>query len=365
MAREDVRKQAGTLAAAGLVAVLLALAPAAAAAWQPTREVKLMVPAGRDGGADRMARRIQHIVDKHDLMPVRLTVENREGGLGLEAYQAMARSEGDPHRLVVSLSNLFTAPRVLGFPFRWDDMTPVALLVLDQFVLWVPAASPHRSAWEYLEAAKAAGPYRFAMGGTAAKQEDELITTAFEQASGAAFMYIPFAGGGEVVRQLTAGAIGSSVSNPIEAVDMWRAGKLRPLCVLSEQRLPYHERLADDGRAWGDIPTCKEAGYDVAYEMLRCIFLPKGVGEEAVAYYADLLRRVTETPEWREFVERGAFRPAFVTGPELAARLSEADAYHERLLAGLGVIPAPDPVPAAGPLLQGQAPGAPGAAPLR
>ena len=85
---------------------------------------------------------------------------------------------------------------------------------------------------------KAAGPGKMKMGGTGAKQEDQIITAAIEQKTGAKFTYIPFKGGGAVATQLVGGHVDSSVNNPIEAVAQWRAGKLRPLCVFDPKRMP-------------------------------------------------------------------------------------------------------------------------------
>ena len=121
-------------------------------------------------------------------------------------------------------------------PFNWKDLTPVAMLALDQFVLWVNAETPYKTAKDYLDAVKAGGPNKFKMGGTGSKQEDQIITVAIEKATGTKFTYIPFKGGGDVAVQLVGKHIDSSVNNPIEAVAQWRAGALRPLCVFDDTR---------------------------------------------------------------------------------------------------------------------------------
>ena len=80
------------------------------------------------------------------------------------------------------------------------------------------------------------------MGGTGSKQEDQIITVGLEKATGIKLTYIPFKGGGEVATQLVGKHVDSTVNNPIEAVAHWRAGRLRPLCVFDDQRMPYKTR---------------------------------------------------------------------------------------------------------------------------
>src|SRR5438132_564456 len=144
------------VAAAAMTAPIFA---PAAMAWEPTRTVEFIVPAGTGGGADQMARVIQGIIAKHGLMKQTMVVINK--------------------------------------------------------------------------------------------------------------------GGGEVAVQLVGKHVDSTVNNPIEAVAQWRAGALRPLCVFDSKPLPVTDKIAGD-KSWADIPTCKSAGLDIEYLMLRGVFMPAG-----------------------------------------------------------------------------------------
>src|SRR5712691_3504981 len=234
----------------GMAAVCGSAVTPAAAAWQPTRPVEFIVPAGTGGGADQLARVVQGIVTKHNLMPTAMVVINKAGGAGGEGFLDVKGAKGNPHKLVVTLSNLFTTPLATGIPFNWKEMTPVAMMALDEFVLWVNADSPYKTPKDYITAMKAAPPGQFKMGGTGSKQEDQIITVAIEKITGAKMTYIPFKGGGEVAVQLVGGHVDSTVNNPIEAVSQWRAGKLRPLCVFDSKTMPYPDKIAGDV-AWG------------------------------------------------------------------------------------------------------------------
>jgi tripartite-type tricarboxylate transporter receptor subunit TctC len=307
---------------------------AAQRSWEPARPVQFIVPAGTGGGADQMARVIQGIVSKHNLMRQPLVVVNKAGGAGAEGFLEAKGARANPHMLVVTLSNLFTTPMATGVPFNWRDLTPISMMALDEFVLWVNAQSPWQTVAEFVEAAKAG---RLKMGGTGSKQEDQIITAALTRATGAQFTYVPFRGGGEVAVQLVGRHIDSTVNNPIEAVTHWRSGALRPLCVFDSQRLSGTEKMTET-MAWRDIPTAKESGLDVEYLMLRGIFGAPGITPAQVAFYVDLLAKVRETPEWRELMTQGAFNTTSMIGDEFRAWLEREETRHRSLMQEAGFL---------------------------
>ncbi|MEA2876933.1 MAG: putative tricarboxylic transport rane protein [Hyphomicrobiales bacterium] len=324
------------IATCGVVAAAAATAIPAAAAWEPTRPVEFIVPAGTGGGADQMARVIQGIVTKHKLMNQSMVVINKSGGAGGEGFLDMKGSKGNPHKLVITLSNLFTTPLGTGIPFSWKDLTPVAMMALDEFILWVPADTPYKTAQDYITAVKAASG-TMKMGGTGSKQEDQIITVAIEKVTGGKFTYIPYKGGGEVAVQLVGKHVNSTVNNPIEAVAQWRAGQLRPLCVFDDKTLPYKDKIAGD-MAWGDIPTCKSQGLDIEYLMLRGVFTTPGATPDQVAFYVDLLKKVRETPEWKQLMQDGAFNQTFMSGDEYAKWVANEENRHRDLMKEAGFL---------------------------
>src|SRR5262245_21053139 len=211
--------------------------PVAAQAWEPTAPVELVVPAGTGGGADQMARFIQEMVQKHNLMPQPLRVVNKAGNSGAEGLLDVKAAQGNPHKLIITLSNLFTTPLATGANFVWSDITPVQMLALDQFVLWVNARSPYRTAQDVVEALRSAPAGSFKLGGTGGKQEDHRLSWLLEPGAGARITYVALKGGGDVANTLAAGDVDLTVNNPIEAAKHWREGKVRPLCVFDGARL--------------------------------------------------------------------------------------------------------------------------------
>ena len=236
------------------------------------------------------------------------------------------------------MSNLFTTPLATGIPFNWKDMTPVAMLALDEFVLWVNADTPYKNGEGlHRRRSRRRQPGQFKMGGTGSKQEDQIITVALEKAAGKKLTYIPYKGGGEVAVQLVGNHVNSTVNNPIEAVAQWRAGKLRPLCVFDAKPLPIKDKIAGD-MAWSDIPTCKSPGLDVEYVMLRGIFMPPGVTKEQIDYYVELFKKVRETPEWKKLMHDGAFNQTFMTGDDYANWVGKEEKRHQQLMKEAGFL---------------------------
>ena len=310
--------------------MLLAISWGTANAWQPAKPIEFVVPAGTGGGADVMARFISPLIAKYNLSPKPFIVINKSGGAGAEGFMYVKGKKGDPYVVVITLSNLFTTPLATGIPFNWKDLTPLARLALDYFVLWVNAEAPYKTAKEYLEAVKKE-PGKFLMGGTGSAQEDQIITIMMEQAFGLKFTYVLFKGGGDVAVELVGKHTNSSVNNPSEAVSHWKAGRLRPLATIDQERIALPD--------WDKIPTMKEAaGVDMSYLMLRGMFAAPGIKKEQQDFYVEVLKKVTETPEWKKYITDNGLKAAFLTGPDFVKWVGEQEGKHKELLKTGGLI---------------------------
>ena len=323
----------GMQAAAALTAVLVS-APATAG-WEPTKPVEIVVAAGAGGASDQMARMMQAAIQKNSLMKQPTVVSLKGGASGGEALIYMKSSEGDPNKLLIAYSLIYMLPLSAKIPFNWRELTPVSVIALDQFVLWDSSEGP-KSVKEFIEAAKAATP-PFKMGGTGSKREDHVLTVFIEQRTGAKFSYLPYKSGGEAATQLVGGHIASNVNNPSENLEIWRAGQARALCVFDKERISYTAKVTET-QSWHDIPTCKEEGLDVQYLMLRAMFLPGKVTAEQQAFYVDLFQKVTQTAEYRDYMEKQALKPIFLTGSDMLKFLEEDDALNTELMTKAGFV---------------------------
>jgi tripartite-type tricarboxylate transporter receptor subunit TctC len=319
----------------GMAIGLGAGAALTAHAWEPTKPIEFVVPAGTGGGADQMARFLQGVVAKNNLSTQPIIVVNKAGGAGAEGFLDVKGDKGNAHKIVITLSNLFTTPLATGVPFNWRDLTPVSMLALDQFILWVHEDTAFKTTKDYLTAIKAQPDKTFKMGGTGSKQEDQIITVLMEKALAKKMIYIPLKGGGDVAVQLVGKHIDSTVNNPIEAESHWRSGALRPLCVMDKERLPYKAKLTTT-QSWNDVPTCASAGLPVEYLMLRGIFMPPGVTPDQVRYYVDLFQKVRALPEWKDFMEKGAFKQTVMSGDAYVDWLGKNEQAHRVLMKEAG-----------------------------
>lgn len=295
-------------AAAAALGMMIA---GSASAFTPSKPLEFVVTAGAGGGTDIFARTIQSIIQKNNLVSQPIIVTLKGGGSGAEGFVYGKAASGDAHRIVFATSNQWLLPMVAKVGWKREELTPVAALAFDEFLLWVRQDAPWKTAADYVAAAKAGS---IKMGGSQSKDLDETLVRIFERAAGIKTVYIPFKSGGEAAVQLAGGHIDGNTNNPAENVGQWKAGQGRPLCVFSTTRLAAGPKVTET-MGWSDIPTCKEQGIAVdEYKMPRAVYLPPGVPKEAVTFWADVLKKVFETPEWKEYITRTSQSASFLTG---------------------------------------------------
>src|SRR5258706_1009312 len=175
------------------------------------------------------------------------------------------------------------------------------------------------------------------MGGTGSKREDQILTVLLEKQTGTKFAYVPYSSGGEAATQLVGNHTASNVNNPSENLEVLRAGQVRALCVFAKERMSYKVKVTDT-MSWNDIPTCKEQGGDGSYQMLRALFLPGGVRPEQSAFYVDLFKKLTQPQEYKDYMEKQALKPVFLTGSDMTKFLEEDDALNKGLMTEAGFV---------------------------
>jgi len=319
----------GMLALVGALGIgaMVVTAPGVANAWEPKKPVEFIIMAGTGGGADQIARLLQGLIEQKNLSPRPFIPINMAGGSGGEALRYLQSKAGDDHVLLVTLNSFYTTPIIqedLGVDIT--QFTPIARMALDTFVLWVNADSDIMDLDTYVKEVKAAGT-DWKVGGTGSGQEDSILTAMMEAEFGYKVTYIPFPGGGTVAKNLIGKHIDSTVNNPAEQSEFWRAGQSRPIVQFTDQRM----------EAFADIPTAKELGHDIEYYMQRSINGPPGMSKEAQDWYINLFKTLYESEEWQKFCQdEGLFCTEWVAGDDLGEFHKAQLARHKQLIDAVG-----------------------------
>jgi tripartite-type tricarboxylate transporter receptor subunit TctC len=293
-----------------------------ALAFEPTRPVEFVVTAGPGGGTDIFARTIQAIISKYELIKAPVVVVNKGSAGGAEGFVYAATAKGDPYKLTFGTNNAYLLPIRAKVPYTAEDLMPVAALASDEFVLWVNAGSDAKTAADFIAKAKAA-PGELKVAGSQSKDVDQVLTSMISHATDTKIGYVPFKSGGEAAVQLAGDHVAANVNNPSENVGQWQAGMVKPLCVFKPERLKNEAKVSGD-MGWSDIPTCKETGIAVDnYAMPRTVWLAAGVEQDAVDFYSNVLKKVSETPEWQKYLTDTSQSGTFMDGTDLAAFIKQ------------------------------------------
>ena len=299
-----------------------------AIAWQPNKPIDFIIMAGKGGGADKMARLMQGIVEKESLAERPLVPVNKSGGSGAEALMA-AKGASDPdHTIMVTLNSFYTTPlRQPGLEVDVLTFAPVARMAEDTFLLWVHADTGITTFEQWLDVAREQGS-KWVMGGTGSNSEDNIITDFLNTNYGLSMKYIPYKGGGAVAKDVAGKQINSSVNNPSEAIGFWQSGDMVPLVAFTNERLPM----------FPEVPTLREKGGEFSYFMQRSVVGAPGMSEEARAYYTELFTKVYNSEDWQAYKLKKSLMGDLMSGDQLSDYWRAQRDNHEQILRSSGAI---------------------------
>jgi putative tricarboxylic transport membrane protein len=299
-------------------------------AWKPSRPVMFIVPNAVAGTSDRAARTMQRIMQTHRLISVPIVIVNRPGGNGTLALNQLRASPGDGHVLLI-MNSITLSAHISGLtPYGHADFTPLALLMDEFYSLNVRADSPLRSAGEVLaRLRKAPDALTF---GSASVTGDNYISMLMALKKGGIDVKrvktVSFAGGSEIALALLGGHVDVTHTGLGNIVAHLREGRMRTLAVSGPKRM------------WGpfaDVPTWKEVGVDMSAAGWRGVMGPKDLPQPQIAYWEDVLRRLIQTPEWKQDLEENFWVNAYTSPAETRRRLDSEYAEIKQTLTELGM----------------------------
>lgn len=312
----------------GATALAVTATAFAAQAFEPKKPIDFVIMAGKGGGADKMARLMQSIVEKEGLSSRPLVPTNKPGGTGAEALVHMKGANDPDHTIMVTLNSFFTTPlRQPGLGVDILTFAPVGRMAEDTFLLWVHKDMGITTFEQFLAEAKKRGK-KWVMGGTGKNSEDNIITDYLNNAYGLKIKYIPYKGGGAVAKDLAGQQITSSVNNPSEALGFYEAGNVVPLVAFTDARLPM----------FPDVPTLKEKGGDFSYFMQRAVVGAPGMSDDALAYYTALFDKVYKSEAWQTYKSKKSLMGDYLAGDALKAYWDVQRKRHTKILKASGAI---------------------------
>ena len=281
----------------------------------PSGPITMTAGANPGGGFDITIRSVVDALQKEHLVDVPLPVENRPGASGADFLATMVEQyRGDDDQIsVTSLAMMMNEIRGVS-KYGYDDVTMIARLMTEYFVVVTRADSPFKNLGDVMTAIKS-DPARVAVG---AAQDDEAPFDLLVSAAGgtpSSINYAALEGGGDQINALRDGAIGVAVGGVSELIGSLKSGDLRALGVLAENRLPGL-----------DAPTAREQGLDVTLANWRGIYGPPDMPEFAVAYWQKALGQMVQSPTWMQIAEQRQFTTTFMVGEELQTFLADTQA---------------------------------------
>ena len=320
--RQFAAQSAALLAAAALPA------RAVAQAKYPSRPIEVVVPFAPGGGTDNLMRTIVGIIDENKWSPVPININNRAGGSGAIGYTYLLNKKGDPHVIAGAAPTIVSAKIEGRLPGNHRDMTVLMIVAIDELMLSVRSESKYQTIEDFVKDAKARQG-QLTIAGTGTNSEDHIFTYLFEQAAGIKVKYVPFNSGGECTTALMGGHVDAGVMNPNEIVAQVEDKKARNLAIAAKKRL-------EDAP---DLPTFAEKKMEFYWEQMRGVVGTGGMPPEAVTWWVDTLKKVTDTKKWQEgYIKRNFLTPVQWTGEEANKYLDGLDGKYVKALGDLGAL---------------------------
>ncbi|HWO76533.1 MAG TPA: tripartite tricarboxylate transporter substrate-binding protein [Bacillus sp. (in: firmicutes)] len=291
----------------------------------PQEQLEFTIAFGPGGGSDIMARTVISILEKHELYPETIIPENKEGGSGAVGWGYLKNQSGNPYHISTTSGSFITTPLLSDAGFNYEDFTHIALMATDDMFFLVRGDSEYDTLEEFIAAAKS---NNFKVGGIGAANVDRMIVTTFAKEAGIELEYVSFNAQGENLGAILSGSLDAIVSNPGDVAGQIEAGELKALAFSGKSQLPDYP----------DVPTFIDKGYEVSIPMPRGIILPGDVPQETKEWWIDTMKKVAETPEWKEYIQKNKLTEYTLFGDDFTKYLEETTSVFEEIMIDLDII---------------------------
>ncbi|MFZ5945753.1 MAG: Bug family tripartite tricarboxylate transporter substrate binding protein [Bacillota bacterium] len=297
--------------------------------FKPEKPIEFVVPYSAGGGSDIYARITADIIQKKGWSSQPLMVVNKPGGSGAVGNNYTYAKKGDTHTIMTFVSGQVASARAAKAEVTPDKLTLIANMALDEYLLVVKKGS-FANLDEFIAKAKEK-PDTISIGGSGTANEDHMSYGLMNKYTGAKLKYVSFNGSGDVMTALLGGHLDAGIFNPNEFLGQFKAGEVIPLATWSTQRL---------GGELKDVPTFVELGHkNVVFQQFRGIAGPPDMPKEAVEFYANVIKQVVESEEFKnDYWQKNFLTPKFLAGEDLKKFIDAEDKKYTDLLTELGLI---------------------------
>ena len=300
----------------------------------PSVAAECIAPANPGGGWDFTCRQIGKIMHDIGAVDKPIQVTNMAGAGGGLAYGHVVTERNEDADLIVAASSA-TSTRLAQNAYAGmtaDQVRFVGAIGADPGVIVVAADSPHQSLGDLVDAIKADPSSVAFAGGSAVGGFDHLKPLMILQRAGftdiTAVKYIGVDGGADAITQTVGGFTQAMTGDMSEIVGFLKAGEVRALAVLTDERVP----------GFDDIPTAKEQGFDVVAVNWRGLYIPRGVSDDVFNSWADKLQMVADSAEWKEAMAANGLAPFTKVGGDFQSYVDGLVAEINQLSKDIGVI---------------------------
>jgi putative tricarboxylic transport membrane protein len=313
-------------------ALLTATTAAVAADWKPDKAIEFIVGTGPGSGVDNMARTVQSILQMQKLVEPQITITNKPGGPYAVAYNYLSQFPGDGSKLVVQTSTPLAALVTGQLTIKYFEFTPIANLITEPILFMVRAESPLAGGKDLAQRLKA-DPSALSIALATARGNAFHITAAlFARAAGAdlkKLKIVVYNSSGEAVAALLGGHVDIVAVTPGNFLPLFESRKIRILGLASARR---------SGGLLATVPTFKEQGFDVVFDLPRSVMGAKGLSAEQIRYWDGAFGRMVKTSEWRQAVEKNQWEEDYMNSADLGKSLKAQYEILKDVLTELGMV---------------------------
>jgi putative tricarboxylic transport membrane protein len=292
----------------------------------PSEDMEWTIAFGPGGGNDIMAREMAKIIEKYDMYPEQIRLENREGGSGATGWGYLFNQKGDGYGISTTSGSFITTPLQADTGWTYKDFTPVGLFANDDALFVVPGKSDFETWEDWVEFAK--DEKSVVVGGIGTVNVDFILHQLLAEAAGYEIEYVPFNEEGQLQTALFSGSLDAMVSNTGSILGQVEAKEVRPLLYTGRERLP----------ALAEIPTGEEKGIKDLPSMPRGMILPPEAPKAAQDFWIKTMKEVVETPEWKKYIESNYLTEELAWGDDFEASLEETVTEFETTLKEAGAL---------------------------